>query len=168
RGWAPLCWVPAALRASWAPPRLRRGWAPLRWAPPPLRGGWAPRRLRRRWRWARGRPGFVPGAQRRCPAAAKPPRRLPPSRLHLLPFLQQDLPLQRADTVDEQDAVQVIHLVLEHTREQALRLDATGDAVTVQALDDDARRTLDDVLQSRDAEAALFIARELVSTLDDL
>src|SRR5690606_22233583 len=113
-------------------------------------------------------PGFVPGAQRRCPAAAKPPRRLPPSRLHLLPFLQQDLPLQRADTVDEQDAVQVIHLVLEHTREQALRLDATGDAVTVQALDDDARRTLDDVLQSRDAEAALFIARELVSTLDDL
>src|SRR5690606_30565694 len=88
-------------------------------------------------------------------------------RLHLLPALQQHLPLERADPIDEEDAVQVVDLVLERTGQEPLGLDPDGPAVPVQPLDDDAGRALDDLLQPRDAETPLLVSLDLVARLED-
>src|SRR5690606_23717153 len=88
-------------------------------------------------------------------------------RLHLLPALQQHLPLERADPIDEEDAVQVVDLVLERTGQEPLGLDPDGPAVPVQPLDDDAGRALDDLLQLRDADPPLSVSLVLVARLED-
>src|SRR5690606_41985675 len=86
----------------------------------------------------------------------------PSSRPHLLPPLQQHLPLQRADAIDKQDAIDMIDLVLQDAREQAFRLDLHRLAMLVHSRDDDADGAIDHLIQARQAQAALLALLRLL------
>src|SRR5215211_2859494 len=96
-------------------------------------------------------------AERRHREIGRPPEQNAHTlRLHLLPLAQQQLPLQRTDTVDEQNAIEVVDLVLQDASEQSLRRDANAFTRTVETLDHHRRGPLHDLLQSRDRQASFL------------
>ena len=64
--------------------------------------------------------------------------------------------------VDEQHAVEVVDLVLQAGREQAVGLDLVRLALEVEIFDLDLRRALDLLVEFRDRQAALLVGRLLV------
>src|SRR5580765_1691211 len=100
--------------------------------------------------------------ERRTPAY----RRRQPATRRSLPFAgacqlanlpDDDVALQPAQAIHEQRAVQMIHLVLERTREQSRSLDLLGVAVTIEALQHGMRGPDHRRIESRDAQAAFFL-----------
>src|SRR5687768_4298383 len=74
----------------------------------------------------------------------------------LLPLLERGSPLEEAEVVDEELAVQMIDLVLKAPREQFVGIDLDRLSLTVLRLDDDAHRALDVGIDVWNREAALF------------
>src|SRR5204863_7692391 len=76
-----------------------------------------------------------------------------------------EVPLDAAEAVDEQHAVQVIHFVLKGTREERRAFVLPFDSRPVQTLDDRSRGPHDRRIEARHAEAAFFF--ELYAVLFD-
>ncbi len=69
---------------------------------------------------------------------------------------EHEPPLDGADAIDEQDAVEVIHLVLDGAGEKAVGVDDALAAVAVEAADREGFGTADGGMKAGDAEAAFF------------
>ncbi len=98
-------------------------------------------------------------------AALRLPSGLPSERLRLRrlgELLDHHLAFQARDIVDEQHAVQVVDLVLQASRKQAVGFDDLFFAIAVEMLNGDTGRTLDFGIVIRNGEATLFINRTLV------
>src|SRR4051812_2301340 len=83
-------------------------------------------------------------------------------------FLDDAVALELGDMVDEQDAVEVVDLVLDAGREQALGLDLVGLAVEVEILEPHLGGALDILVDFRDRQAAFLVDRRLVRGPYDL
>src|SRR5437764_9569856 len=88
--------------------------------------------------------------------------------LGLLQLAQDDAALQRRDVIDEQDAVQMIDLVLQASRQQALRLDFADLVLVVEIAQPDRRRALDIGIMLGQGQAAFARARRLLRPPQDL
>src|SRR5690348_17202734 len=89
-------------------------------------------------------------------------RRVEPARpLHLPEPAQNDAALQGADVIDEENALEVIHLVLKTSREQPVGVQLLGRVVVIEVTHMDARRPLDfgELLGERKAP---FLERRLL------
>ena len=82
-------------------------------------------------------------------------------------LLAKQEPLGRAEPVHEEEAVQMIHLVLEDAGEQTFAFDLQGAAVPVDPPQQDAARAPDVLPEVRDGEAAL-LEEDLPLGLDEL
>src|SRR5215469_13957927 len=60
--------------------------------------------------------------------------------LRLLQLAQDDVALQRRDVVDEEDALEMVHLVLDHRREQARGFERADLVLAIEIADADLRR----------------------------
>jgi hypothetical protein len=79
-----------------------------------------------------------------------------PLFLRFLFFLgRQPFQRRRVRTVDEEDSVEMVHLMLDHARGVAFGADSDGLASLVKRLDHDLVRTLDHSAQARNRQASL-------------
>src|ERR1051326_7282150 len=84
--------------------------------------------------------------------------RLPLSRLpQLLNLADDQFALDAAKAIDENDAVEVVHLVLKRARQEVRSLDRLLDAVAIEALDHDALRPHHGGVEARRAQTAFFL-----------
>src|SRR5690606_28746103 len=90
--------------------------------------------------------------------------RLAPGLLQV-PFLQP-LALQRRQVIDEQPALEVIHLVLDALREQALRVELERLAVAVERPDLDSLGSLDVLVEPGNGQTALLVGLAAVGGQD--
>src|SRR5690349_7333223 len=92
----------------------------------------------------------------------------PAGPLHLPEPAQNDAALQGADVIDEENALKMIHLVLEAGREQPVGVQLLGRVVLIEVAHMDARRPLDLGELLRQREAPFLERRLLVGCPDDL
>src|SRR4029079_5019409 len=116
-----------------------------------------PAASRRRRRWRPGRRGAPGGRARRTRACRR--RRCgevsPRASCPALANLAQDQPPADAlQPIDEEDAVQVVDLVLDRARQQPLALDRALAAAAIEMADADAHRPWDRRLEAWQAQAA--------------
>src|SRR5579863_621160 len=83
-------------------------------------------------------------------------------------FLDHPVALELGDVIDEQNAVEMVDLVLEHGREQALSQGFARLSLSVEGADAHRRRALDLGVIFRNGKAALLIGRALFSRPYDL
>ena len=76
--------------------------------------------------------------------------------LRLAQRLDRELPLLARGSIEDQDSVKVVHLVLDHARFQARCLDKNRRAVLVLGPDPHVHRPFDIDVHRRQAEAALL------------
>src|SRR6266704_2633375 len=80
---------------------------------------------------------------------------------------EDEPPLHASQPVDEQDAVEVIHFVLNGAREKAFRLDHALAAVAIEAAYRQRLRSRDGRVKAGHAEAAFFFELHAL-TMDEL
>ena len=90
-----------------------------------------------------------------------------PARVSFRILRDDEIALDAAQTIDEQRAVEMIHLVLKRPRQQAGAFDLDAARRGDRALDDRARRPHDGGVESRHAQAALFFELHALA-LDEL
>jgi hypothetical protein len=86
----------------------------------------------------------------------------------LLEFLDHPVALELRDVVDEEDAVEVVDLVLQHRGQKALGQDFSELAFAVEGAGAHGGGPLDLGVIFRNAEAALFVGRALLGRPHDL
>src|SRR3569832_2068911 len=82
--------------------------------------------------------------------------------LGLLQFAQRDRALELGEVVDEKNAFEMIHLVLQAGREQPVRFYLLTSAFAVEEFDADACRTLDLVPDFRNRETTFLERRQFL------
>src|SRR5262249_38612262 len=85
---------------------------------------------------------------------------------HLADLPHDHVALDAAEPADEQQAVEVIDLVLKRARHQARAFLLLQGAVTIESLDDDPRRPHDRRVEPRQAEAAFLLELNTVQLHD--
>src|SRR5260370_1511466 len=86
----------------------------------------------------------------------------------LAEFLQNAVAFEAGQVIDEENPVQMIDLVLDARRENAVRLDFLPFAMAIEVSDADARRPLDLLVIFRDRKAAFLINSKLFRSPEDL
>ena len=76
--------------------------------------------------------------------------------------------LELRQVVDEQDAVQMVDLVLQAGREQPVRFDLVRLALKIEILDLHLRGAFDVIVEFRNRKTSFFVDRLLVAGGDDL
>src|SRR5438477_10877774 len=102
------------------------------------------------------------GACRRTRFAGRRPLPFPGAR-QLLDLADDELALNAAQPVHEQDSVEVVHLVLKRTRQQPDAFALLYLASAIAPLDDDTRGPHDGRIESGNAEAAFFFELHAVA-----
>src|SRR3984893_9286890 len=77
-------------------------------------------------------------------------------------FPHDAVALQAGKMIDEQDAIQMVDLMLEARRQNAVRLDLLRAAIAIEITGAHADRPLDVIKNVRDRQAALLIGRKLL------
>src|SRR5271165_3619077 len=127
------------------------------------------RRHAARWRQSFGQSSRIPSvAPNPSEAVSQHVRAFAGALGCLLELLDHPVALELRDVVDEQDAVKVVDLVLEHGREQPLGQHLALLAVAVEGADANGGGALDLGVIFGDRQAALLVGRALVRSPKDL